>query len=544
MMLLCASQLTSQNVWTSKLIDHMNFLITRHHSITSDFRVAGRILEESTKLYSMRVNSLAMSVQQMTSGMSKSVTPESLETPNLLKKIKTRTKERHYATVTKYPESLNKFLDTNANVDPFFAKVNSSVGDTCRPNQLLTNLLRSKNFNVSFPQANSFWDSTERPNILSRPSTSSNTINIPFPEKASQQYNRIRYQLSNFRISLEPCERGTAIIDVIDSDDEGLGQTPNETFTEHFIASQISDSGYYTQLQLTNDDSTFEYSQKEAVNDHENIRNPDETEIDDAMPETDEVFEYSFRTQNFFRNFWSCPSHWKYLSMHRKTIKRNKSKARSKKLKCNGIAIEDVIFHDVRKEKLKPPRRANVKRWKRSFTTLPKDFNIQSDVLESLFSRNITLQDPINNALNCFIENDNSVVDNFSQETAYVSQESNLSSHLVQPMHLDNLALSGRQSKATISHASISQCSKSLDMKKLKELSLAVVKAECAAKENHTEVEFSMIMQKLPKLFETGCEHVSCALIFYSLLQNAQKLRFSQPSGMVHDFFIVPKDEV
>lgn len=185
------NKLNRNNVWSMSLIDSLSNLADRHHKTLNNFRVVGASLEASSKIYSLRVDSihsdvLRMSVELNAQSMSH-IQNENQEddtgnnislndnecvngrksdngnyqnekTYQKQKTIKRKKSLKSNVTVTKNPETLNARLDTVSSQYPIFAKLNSVIGSIISPSRLLNNVLLTIGSVLKLCTKFSIWD--------------------------------------------------------------------------------------------------------------------------------------------------------------------------------------------------------------------------------------------------------------------------------------------------------------------------------------------------------------------------------------------------
>lgn len=64
-------KISKDNAWTVSIIDTWSKLIKKHHKTLQNFQIAGSTLEASTRVYSLRVDSVYNDVIRMSSELSR-----------------------------------------------------------------------------------------------------------------------------------------------------------------------------------------------------------------------------------------------------------------------------------------------------------------------------------------------------------------------------------------------------------------------------------------------------------------------------------------
>lgn len=180
-------KISKNNAWTVSIIDSFSKLMQKHHKTLQNFQIAGSTLEASAKVYGLRVDSVYLDTMRMSSELSRQSAKalgkkrqDEIEEvdergrsnqendPNVgndgqskeAAPKKKQKKRRNISTITKNKETLNAKLDTVPFTDPFFAKLNSVVGDINSSKRLMQNIIPTQNSLLKLRQNNKFWDKT------------------------------------------------------------------------------------------------------------------------------------------------------------------------------------------------------------------------------------------------------------------------------------------------------------------------------------------------------------------------------------------------
>lgn len=339
-------------------------------------------------------------------------------------------KRRQVSTITKNPETLNARLDTFPLVDPFFAKLNSMVGDINSSKRLMQNIIPTIDSNLKLRQNVKFWDLKE-------------TVNIDLNEQQDYHKSRdesdivtvtsvsgsiantvIRNDLKDYRICEMPLET---------EEDADKSAHANDDFQELFNASTVGRNASHFELQFDinaavepiptersfvmdfgdMDDNDFEDLNDEAmaaVNKCKGLKRQPVV-IEDMQPETAVHLEYSYRPLDNIDQFWAGPSHWKFRQSRRHcssvgtrasqatAVNSNTSVppvrkvARKKKIIAKSeVLLEDLMDFDEDNDVIiSITRKANrqqvstqtiTKRWDSKKLRLPIDFKLVNDIFD------------------------------------------------------------------------------------------------------------------------------------------------------------------
>jgi condensin complex subunit 2 len=66
-----SQKINKDNAWSINIIDSFAKLIQKHHSVLSNFQVAGTTLEASAKVYGLRVDSVYTDVCRMSADLAR-----------------------------------------------------------------------------------------------------------------------------------------------------------------------------------------------------------------------------------------------------------------------------------------------------------------------------------------------------------------------------------------------------------------------------------------------------------------------------------------
>ncbi|KAI8120993.1 Condensin complex subunit 2 [Lucilia cuprina] len=189
------NKLSKENAWSLSLIDTLSTLLERHHKSLNNFKVAGSSLEASSKVYSLRVDSIHSDVLRMSAGLNAQKYKEKRideddddeaenevatggdgsNDPNAsaaglegaekqAAKPKAKKQRKNLSTVTKNKDTLNARLDTVPLQDPVFGKLNSIVGSINSSNRLMNNILLTHDSELRLRTTFLIWDKQELPN--------------------------------------------------------------------------------------------------------------------------------------------------------------------------------------------------------------------------------------------------------------------------------------------------------------------------------------------------------------------------------------------
>lgn len=340
-------------------------------------------------------------------------------------------KRRHVATVTKNPETLNARLDTYPSVDPFFAKLNSMVGDINSSKRLMQNILSTKDSNLKLCQNEKFWDKTEQQEITLEEKFDVRKLketDIVKISSVSGVINNLvlRTGLKSYRICDLPMENAEeADISIrpndIEMNNQTIGGNASQVDLQFDINAEvepINNNGSFIMDFGDMNEQDFddvEEDQRMALNRCKGLKRLPIL-IEDMQPETSAVLsDYSYRPLDMIDQFWAGPSHWKFRHSrrtHMNSIATRASQAnfsgaseiqpainqrpkivRKKKIiRRLEITIEDVINFDdadnlfTQKGKSKNTQitvQIMAKRWDAKKLKLPVDHRVPSDIFDT-----------------------------------------------------------------------------------------------------------------------------------------------------------------
>ncbi|XP_049539308.1 condensin complex subunit 2 [Anopheles darlingi] len=355
------NKLSKDNAWSLTIIDSFAKLISRHSKTLQNFQVAGSTLEASTKVYGLRVDSVHTDVMRMCSeltrqtaramnnnaadeddaagdgdggdadaSMAEGVNKENEGGGGQQSRAKKKRARKMVSTVTKSKESINAQLDTIPFTDPFFAKLNSVVGDVNSSSRLMQNIIPTKLADLRLRMDYPFWDAQESPNLdldcepdLPTDETDLCTIHA----RPIGPDNRLHELRSGYVITDAPAEE--------DEDDEvgGLAHL-NDSNARAYDATLLNRSALEMQFDIdadvepvpSGDAFIIDYDAKD-IDGNDDFAEDDERalrqckglmrkmiHIEDMRPVDTSCsqLEYSYRPLDHISQFWAGPAHWKF----------------------------------------------------------------------------------------------------------------------------------------------------------------------------------------------------------------------------------------
>uniref|UniRef100_A0A336LLN1 Condensin complex subunit 2 n=1 Tax=Culicoides sonorensis TaxID=179676 RepID=A0A336LLN1_CULSO len=409
------NKLNKENAWQVQMINNFSKLIARHHKSMDNFQVAGSALEASAKVYVLRVDSLHQDTLRMVSNLSRQSAkqlgaarndddddddddmdrsnPNNAENdPNMANhdgaKKKQKRKRRAAAVVTKNPDSLNGKLDTNPFTDPFFAKLNSIVGDINSSSRLMQNMVGTKNGALELRMDLPFWDSSPaQPVINDENENYENQEIVRIKVNDANESHAIHHRLKGYSLSDKPAE---------DDPDEEMPATMNDSFNNslHQLSTHsrsfnnnsgaavafdpnaevepiTEDINFVMDFGAADDDCNdfdqLETDDREAIMRCKGLRREVQV-IEDMRPvdATSSHLEYSYRPLDVIAQYWAGPSYWKFRKT-RSMVKRSFSSV---------ISGQD---NEVSTEHLVANKRKAAKKKKTDLTPLDEFFNSESN---------------------------------------------------------------------------------------------------------------------------------------------------------------------
>lgn len=455
------NKLSKDNAWSVTIIDIFAKLMARHSNATQNFQVAGSTLEASTKVYGLRVDSVHTDVMRMCSELTRQSArgmdnnredvdedEDRVDKENDASMVagrvdkatqepKAKRKRKLASTITKNKESINGPLDSNPFTDPFFAKLNSVVGDVNSSSRLMQNLVPTENAELRLRMDYGFWDDSE-------------SLEIDLGNENYKQYeqtettlypvyrkNKLHQRLAGYVITDAPAEDDSDEEDKMkDIEDVQLRDGHSESLTVNRSALDVQfDIDAEVEPIPVGDAYIIDYVPQESMGAADNDDELNEEDqlalqncrglkrktvlIEDMRPvDSSSVnLEYSYRALDNISQFWAGPSHWKFkrsknprsLSM-RQTLGssgvdgKTKQKVSRKKKRFEVDTLDDMI--SVAEElfpKYNPNRPVKsithlksliCKKWDSKKLKLPTDFHLERNRFDvNKFARGMKLQE-------------------------------------------------------------------------------------------------------------------------------------------------------
>lgn len=448
--LFAENKISKDNAWTLNIIDSFSKLIKKHHHSLSNFQVCGSTLEASAKVYSLRVDSVYSDVLRMSTDLSRQ-TAKALSKRGRLnaenddedqndsgddgedkennaeggqKQRNVVKRRKQISTVTKNPETLNGRLDSYPLVDPFFAKLNSMVGDINSSKRLMQNIVPTRNSILKLQQNLKIWDSHDEDiNIEEEFDYKNVNPDHIFSIKSvsgGAADTVLRSELKSYRICdlpLETAEEADMSIHLNANNDlnETITRNMDLQFDMNAPVEPIANERSFVMDFGELDENDFE-----DLNDDEMValerckglkRQP--ILIEDMQPETSVHLEYSYRPLDMIDQFWAGPSHWKFRQSRRThalnsmsgmsqttstsiatQVVGQKPKIVRKKKIVKKIEVTLDYFYYIDENNIIVPiskrMKANqlsvqtmAKRWDSKKLKLPADYRVPNDIFDS-----------------------------------------------------------------------------------------------------------------------------------------------------------------
>jgi condensin complex subunit 2 len=347
-------------------------------------------------------------------------------------KVKKPKKRRNISTVTKNPDTLNGRLDTIPLTDPFFAKLNSVIGDTNSSKRLMQNIIPTEESKLKLRQNMPVWSSKDQKTL---------NLNEKIDYKSRDPLSRllldrinlrlgnvsklfVRQGLSNYLLTKEPME-------TYEDNDTSFRNRFNDDFNDTVL--NVSN---HVELQFDINAAVEPVPLERSVvmdfgdMDHEDFEDLNEMDqiavqrckglkrqpvmIDDMQPETAVNLEYSYRPLDMIDQFWAGPSHWKFRQSRRtqmsigmrashftnnstenlgtdgqkpKVVRKRKIVKKMEATvedSCNVEEESTVILLKI-KSKMKGTQLSNqtiAKKWDAKKHKLPSDFKVPLDIFD------------------------------------------------------------------------------------------------------------------------------------------------------------------
>uniref|UniRef100_A0A8D8BHT2 Condensin complex subunit 2 n=4 Tax=Culex pipiens TaxID=7175 RepID=A0A8D8BHT2_CULPI len=363
------NKLSKDNAWSVTIIDAFSKLMSRHSSSLHNFQVAGSTLEASTKVYGLRVDSVHTDVMRMCSEL----TRQSARTMDnnrdggededdeeggankendttvgggggesgggaTQEKVKKKRARKHVSTITKNKETINAALDTNPFTDPFFAKLNSVVGDVNSSSRLMQNIVPTRDAELLLRMDYNFWDDSEAPELeLEVEETYDNCeLTTATMFNVNRQSHKLHTMLAGYVITDAPAEDDDdddAANQLKDIQDARVRDAEDDLHPNNRSALEVQfDIDAEVEPIPVGDAYIIDYASADAMGDG-GADNDDEFNeedhlalqncrglkrktvvIEDMRPiDSSSInLEYSYRALDNISQFWAGPSHWKF----------------------------------------------------------------------------------------------------------------------------------------------------------------------------------------------------------------------------------------
>jgi condensin complex subunit 2 len=323
------------------------------------------------------------------------------------------------STITKNPETLNARLDTYPLVDPFFAKLNSMVGDINSSKRLMQNIIPTVDSNLKLRQNDLIWDSQD----IELPLEPEYNINDPskivtITSVVTPANNLIiRNGLKNYIICDAPMENTEEPeVDFKELLNETAPRNMSHVELQFDINAEVEPIPAETSFVMDfgdmdeNDFDDVDEAAMIAVNRCKGLKRQ-AIMIEDMQPETAVHLEYSYRPLDNIDQLWAGPSHWKFRQSRRthasvgarqtstteeiNTAKQRPKIVRRRKLiKNTEVCLEDfqhleendtIILVNKKVKGTQISIQSMTKKWDHKKLKLPVDHKLPNDLFDSFF---------------------------------------------------------------------------------------------------------------------------------------------------------------
>uniref|UniRef100_A0A182WFA5 Condensin complex subunit 2 n=1 Tax=Anopheles minimus TaxID=112268 RepID=A0A182WFA5_9DIPT len=445
------NKMSKENAWSLTIIDSFASLMARHSKSLQNFQVAGSTLEASTKVYGLRVDSVHNDVMRMFSELTRQTAmamnnnpedqnaegvdgqgseqsmveaadgdKENNQTINAQPKVRKKRTRNVVSTITKSKEAINGPLDTNPFMDPFFAKLNSVVGDVNSSSRLMQNIVPTTNAKLRLCMNYPFWDAQPSPELeLDGVSETYDGLECStlrfFPLGPS---NLLRSLRSGYLITDTPAEDDEdeedraaldAHLDDVEARDNSVAQLHRSALDVHFdIHAELepvpSGDAFILDYEAKDIDGNDDFAEDDqmALGQCKSLQRKtvvieDMRPLESLSPQLD----YSYRPLEGISQFWAGPSHWKFkrTTQPRTTMvacdeASTESKERVSKSKKRFVldTLDDVLSVNETLFQVYNPNRpnkeltnlksANYKKWESKKLKLPTDYNLDPNCFD------------------------------------------------------------------------------------------------------------------------------------------------------------------
>lgn len=335
-------------------------------------------------------------------------------------KRKEKRKKRVSSVITNNPSTLNAKLETIPFTDPFFAKLNTIVGDINSSNRLMQHMVDTKNGALQIRTDVKFWDPTlEAPvKVDENENYEDREVVRVFAENVDENL-ALHHNLRGYVISDKPAESDpddemppTTMNSFNNSlHDRSLGQSAGGVIfdPDAEVEPIDTDNNFMMDYGVGNTDDDF--SQQLEQEDHAAVMacrglRREMVVVEDMRPvdATSSSLEYSYRPLDNIAQFWAGPSYWKIRRTTNVTAKTNDSnqqvaakKKTVKKKKKNDVQLTTDEFNTipdvfVTRDPVKPLKNITYTRsylnrtWNTKRLKLPLNRHLEHDMFDTFES--------------------------------------------------------------------------------------------------------------------------------------------------------------
>lgn len=515
------------------------------------------------------------------------------------KKVK---KKRNTSTITKNPESLNARLDTIPLTDPFFAKLNSVIGDTNSSKRLMQNIIPTDDSKLKLRQNMPIWSVKDQKQLNLDEKfdykDQKNLRNLKIHLKGFRNKKianlHLRLGLSNYKLTNEPLEREDEHEQSFHYNDD-FNNTVIQNVSNH-VGLQFDINAEVQPVPIGN--SVMMDFGDMVEDDFEDLNEIDRVALDrckglrrqaiiveDMQPETATSLEYSYRKLDMIDQFWAGPSHWKFRQSRltqssmtpslNNAARQSKGTRKRKTIRKMEATLEDIrsASEEISNVTFKISRgikgtiissQTILRKWDPKKHKLPDDFKIPLDVFDKYIHATTLCIN--SNPDVTFTGNDEDLAPyDYNNETdrdycvADVQSDTETETNTdigqvennmefenaempLSPALLDEIpdVFEGAPERIEKISIAFAKRAKVVDMKQLKSCSWALINRKHQVDPQH-HPKFSDTLKDLPKLLNrTMAENMSMPLAFYAVLHlcNDKSLALNHIDAVLRDFEI------
>ncbi|XP_037943147.1 condensin complex subunit 2-like [Teleopsis dalmanni] len=394
------NQISRDNAWSISVIQTFSDWLEHNHNFLNNFKVACPLLEASSKVYDLRVESVYSDVVRFSAGLAATLPDIKADPHKPKKRIR-----RPTSTVTINKHTLNGLLETVPMDDAIFGRLSKVHGLTKTPKNLMNNFLLTNDLNLQLDANFGYWAASDK-EIDYTLEVEDDAAQSDVPANIFEEILHIDLKNGDLvetkeeaiysDLHIRSLYTGYTITSKIEKK-SSQNLTPSEIDVKFDMDAECEPVCLDPEKSLLDIDfsehDALTLEEVTAINRCQGLRRSVEI-IKDLRSIDSSNLEYSYFPLNKILGFWAGPSHWKFKPLcpsqsrntqnggliNQRTQRTQVVKARSKPL-IFGVDVDESLYLPNERATNQQRRNNVYKKWDDRKLKLPTDLHIKKNTL-------------------------------------------------------------------------------------------------------------------------------------------------------------------